>query len=149
MAIASTKVVDSRTGVEVLGWGGGLAGTYPLFCPRTGVKTPGSGGGLSGTDTRTGTRTWVDVPGSGAGLADAGARTGPCTGVVAHVSGGGGADDGRGTGAEINELVSGLSPSMVSRAAEIIDVFIDPVGGEAARLEVGELSATGTTVKFS
>ena len=31
-------------------------------------------------------------------------------------------------------------------AAEIFDVLIVPVGGEEARLEVGELSATGTTV---
>ena len=142
-------MVDSRTGVEALGWGGGLAGTYPLFGPRTGVKTPGSGGGLSGTDTRTGTRTGVDVPESGAGIADTGTRIGPCTGVVAHVSGGGGAGDGRGTGAEISELLSGSSPPMVSMAAEIFDVLIDPVGGEAARLEVGQLSAIGTTVKSS
>ena len=127
MALALTRVVDSRTGVEALVWDGGLAGTYPLFGLRTGVKAPGSDGGLAGTD----------------------APTGPCTGVVAHVSGGEGADDGRGTGAEINELISGLSPPMVSMAAEIFDVLVDPVGGEAARLEVGVLSATGTTVKSS
>ena len=50
---------------------------------------------------------------------------------------------------EINDLMSGLSPSMVSMATEIFDMLIDPVGGEAVRLEVGELSATGTTVKSS
>ena len=63
------------------------------------------------------------------------------------MSGGEGADDGRGIGAEINELISGLSPPMVSTEAETFDVLIDPVVGEAARLEVGELSATGTAVK--
>ena len=35
---------------------------------------------------------------------------------------------------------------MVSMAAEIIDMLIVPVEGEEARLELGELSATGTTV---
>ena len=38
---------------------------------------------------------------------------------------------------------------MVSTAAEIIDVLTDPVGGEAARLEVGELTVTGTSGKSS
>ena len=68
---------------------------------------------------------------------------------MAHVSGGGGADDGGGTGAEIKELINGLSSLMVLMAAEIIDVLIDPVGGEEARLQAGELSATGTTVESS
>ena len=144
VALALTRVVDSRTGVEALGWGGGLAGAYPLLGPRTGVMTPGSGRELEGRDTHTGTRTRVDTPKSGG---DTGTRTGPCTGVVTHVSRGEGADDGRGTGVEVKELISGLSPLMVSMAAEIFEVLIDPVGGEAARLEVGELSATGTTVK--
>ena len=77
-------MVDSRSGVEVLGWRGGLTGTDPLIGSRTGVKAPGSGSGLEGTDPRACTRTRVDTPGSGGGLADTGTRTGPCTGVVAH-----------------------------------------------------------------
>ena len=89
------------------------------------------------------------MPGLGGGLADTDTRIGPCTGVVAHVSGGEGTDDGRGTGAEINELISGLAPPIFSIAAEIYDVLIDPVGGEAARLQVVELSGAGTTVKSS
>ena len=137
-------MVDSRTGVEALGWGGGLAGTYPLIAPRTGVMTPGSGCELEGRDTHTGARTGVDAPKLGG---DTGTRTGPCTGVVTHVSGREGADDRRGTGAEIEELISGLSPPMVSMAAEIFEVLIVSLGGEESRLEVGELSATGTTVK--
>ena len=47
MVLALTRVVDSRTEVEALRSGGGLARKYPLFGPRIGVKTPGSGGGLS------------------------------------------------------------------------------------------------------
>ena len=38
---------------------------------------------------------------------------------------------------------------MVSMEAEIFDMFIVLVGGEAARLEVGEFSATGTNFKSS
>ena len=90
-----------------------------------------------------GTRTGVDAPESGG---DTGTRTGPCTGVVTHVTGGEGADDGEGTGAEI-ELISGLSPPVISMVAEIFEVLIDSLGGKEARLEVGEVSATGTTVK--
>ena len=81
--LALTRVVDSGTGVEALGWGGGLAGTYPLFGPRTGVMTPESGRELEGIYTYTGTCTGVDTPKSGG---DTGTRTGPFTGVVAHVS---------------------------------------------------------------
>ena len=136
-------MVDSRTGVEALGWGRGLAGTYPLIAPRTWVMTPGSGGELEGRDTHPGTRTGVDAPKSGG---DTGTRTRPCTGVVTLVSRGEGADDGEGTGAE-RELISGLSPPVVSMTAELFVVLIVSLGGEEARLEVDELSATGTTVK--
>ena len=136
-ALVLTRVVDSRTGVETLWWGRGLAGAYPLFGQRTGVMTPRSGRDLEGRDTRTGS----NHPSRSV------IQAGPCTGVVAHVSGGEGADDGRGTVAEREELVSGLSPPMVSMAAEVFEVLIVSVGGEEARLGVGELSATGTTVK--
>ena len=64
MALASTRVVDTRTGVEALGSGGGIAGTDPPFGPRTGVEVPESGGWLVGTDLRAGTRTGIDAPGS-------------------------------------------------------------------------------------
>ena len=104
--------------------------------------------------TRTGKCTGVEVQGSGGGLqsqtkhlahALGKGRKGPAvgagtrTGVKAHVSGGG-ADVGRGTGAE---------PLIVSTAAEINNVLTDPVKGEAARLEVGELTVTGTSSKPS
>ena len=91
--------------VETLGWGGWLAGTYPLFGSRTRVTKLGSGSGLAGTDPCACTRTGVDAHGSAGGLADTDTRPGPCTGVVAHMSGGEGAVDRIGTGAEINELL--------------------------------------------
>ena len=61
MALASTRVVDTRTGVEALGSGGGLADTDPPFGPRTGVEAQGSGGGLADTDPRPGTSAEVEA----------------------------------------------------------------------------------------
>ena len=56
--------------------------------------------------------------------------------------------NGRGTGPETNELMNGLPPPMISLAAEIFDVLIDPVGGEVARLEVGNYLPQGLLLGF-
>ena len=87
-----------------------------------------------------GPRTGDEAQGPGSGRAGMDPRAGARTGVKTHVLGGEGADVGRGKGAE---------PLMISTAAEINHVITDPVGGEAARLEVGELTVTGTSGKSS
>ena len=112
-ALSSTRVVDSRSVIEALGRGGGLVGKYPLFGTRTRVTTLGSGSGIAGTAHCACTRTGVDAHGSAGGLADTDTRPGPCTAVVAHMSGGEGAGDRIGTGAETNELLNGLSPTLI------------------------------------
>ena len=120
MGSESSRVVDANTRADKC----------------TGVEVQGSGGGLVDTDPAFGPRTGDGAQGPGSGQAGTNPRAGTRTGVKAYVSGGEGADVGRGTGAET---------LMVSTVAEIIDMLTDPADGEAARLEVGELTITGTS----